>query len=141
MVAILVALAAVVVSLVNCACVPPTTIAPRSTAFPSGTIGRASCVGATGVQNITVRGGYVVELLCRNNVEYLVLPNVQSSNFATVQNLQTCVVAELLILEGFPLFSHHPRSHYCALRLDPNTLLIDVGDVTFATTTRTSGTS
>lgn len=56
----------------------------------------------TGLQNITVRGGYAVELLCRNNVEYLVLPNIQNTaNFASVQNLQTCDFCFRLCLSLF----------------------------------------
>jgi hypothetical protein len=97
------------VALANGVCVSPvSSITSRSTAFPSGTPGRASCNGLTGLQNVTVRGGFVVELLCHNNVEYLVLPRVQStSNFGSVQNLRTCV----FFFSSVPSAQPHPCLH------------------------------
>jgi hypothetical protein len=63
---------------------------------------------------IRVRGGNVVQLFCANYREYLILPN--SVGFANYGQLQTIF------------------TFFCAIRLDPLTLFVDIGDLTFSST-------
>jgi hypothetical protein len=67
----------------------------------------------TGLIKVRLRGGFVVELYCFQSKEYLLLVETTDgmNNFATIGTI---------------------TSFYCALRLDPQTLLVDVGDMTFA---------
>src|SRR4051812_27766841 len=85
----------------------------------------ASCAAApldTGLLKIRVRGGFIVELYCANFKEFLLLP--RSFDDSTVNFAQTQTV----------------RTHYCAVRLDPATLLVDVGDLSFAKNEGTTST-
>jgi hypothetical protein len=101
-------------------CVPPIAVPPRTTPFSPTLFASpppTSCVGRpTGLQNITIRGYSVVELLCQSNKAFLVLPprTSNNTNFSEMDGL---------------------RSFFCAVRLDPATLLVDVGDLTFANPT------
>jgi hypothetical protein len=74
-----------------------------------------SCAAAEvrfGVLRVLVRGGFVVVVLCHLAKEYLVLPQQGAdANFAAVQTRVT---------------------RFCAIRFDPATLLVDIGDLTFA---------
>jgi hypothetical protein len=65
------------------------------------------------LHNITIRGYSVVELWCQSNKAFLVLPP-RTSNDTNYSE------------------SDGARSFFCAVRLDPPTLLVDVGDLTFA---------
>jgi hypothetical protein len=98
-------------------CVPPIAVPPRTTPFSPTLFANpppTSCVGRpTGLHNITIRGYSVVELWCQSNKAFLVLPPRTSNdtNYSEKDGL---------------------RSFFCAVRLDPSTLLVDVGDLTFA---------
>jgi hypothetical protein len=79
---------------------------------------RPSCVGvAEGRwETIPVRGGYVVDAYCfQSNAYTAVNPE---NNYGTVQNVKT---------------------RFCALRFDPDSLTVDVGDLTFSSTTIAPG--
>jgi hypothetical protein len=89
---------------------------PRDVSFPPETAASPSCAAAqmtTGLLKVRLRGGFVVELYCFQSKEYLLLVETTDgmSNFGTIGTI---------------------TSFYCALRLDPQTLLVDVGDMTFA---------
>jgi hypothetical protein len=98
-------------------CVPPIAAPPRTTPFSPILFANpppTSCVGRpTGLHNITIRGYSVVELWCQSNKAFLVLPPRTSNDTNYSEK------------DGF-------RSFFCAVRLDPPTLLVDVGDLTFA---------
>jgi hypothetical protein len=98
-------------------CVPPIAVPPRTTPFSPTLFANpppTSCVGRpTGLHNITIRGYSVVELWCQSNKAFLVLPPRTSNDTNYSEK------------DGF-------RSFFCAVRLDPPTLLVDVGDLTFA---------
>jgi hypothetical protein len=79
---------------------------------------RPSCVGvAEGRwETIPVRGGFVVDAYCfQSNAYTAVNPE---NNYGTVQNV---------------------RTRFCALRFDPDSLTVDVGDLTFSSTTIAPG--
>jgi hypothetical protein len=89
---------------------------PRDVSFPPETAASPSCAAAqmtTGLLKVRLRGGFVVELYCFQSKEYLLLVETTDgmSNFGMIGTI---------------------TSFYCALRLDPQTLLVDVGDMTFA---------
>jgi hypothetical protein len=74
----------------------------------------SSCNGLpSGLYNITIRGYSVVELWCQSNKAFLVLPprTTNDTNYSEQDGV---------------------RTYFCAVRLDPPTLLVDVGDLTFA---------
>lgn len=90
----------------------------RTTPYPSNTPNvSVSCVAAgiaNGLALIRVRGGNVVQLLCAGGREYLILPNaIGFSNYGQLQTIFT---------------------FFCAIRIDPRTLLVDTGDLTFSST-------
>jgi hypothetical protein len=98
-------------------CTPP--VSSRAALFsPSlfATQPPTSCVGlTTGLYNITIRGNAVVELWCQTNKAFLLLPPRTSNNIGINYSE----------IDGV-------RTYFCAVRLDPETLLVDVGDLTFA---------
>jgi hypothetical protein len=102
---------------VHVACPPLPPPDMRTTPYPSSTPAFASCNASgvgTGLAMIRVRGGNVVQLFCSRGREYLILPNtVGFSNYGQMQTIFT---------------------FFCAIRLDPVSLLVDVGDLTFSST-------
>jgi hypothetical protein len=100
---------------VHSACPPVPPADKRDTPYPSDTNAFESCVAAgvtNGLALIRVRGGNVVQLFCAGGNEYLLLPNtIGFSNYAQLQSIFT---------------------FFCAIRIDPSTLLVDTGDLTFS---------
>jgi hypothetical protein len=94
-----------------------------------------------------VRGDFIVDVLCVDGGTYLPLRHIGTvANFAKAGNVETCGKFFFFFFFFFdnrqvelnfsPNFPFH--SYYCALRFDPDTLLVDVGDVRFATTLRST---
>jgi hypothetical protein len=102
---------------VLCICTPPVTVSHQAMPFSPTlfvTQPPLSCVGLPrGLRNITIRGNSVVELWCQSDKAFLVFPPRTSNDTNFSEN------------DGL-------RSFFCAVRLDPATLLVDVGDLTFA---------
>jgi hypothetical protein len=102
---------------VHVACPPLPPPDMRAAPYPPDTVAFASCGAAdvvNGLAMIRVRGGSVVQLYCAGGKEYLLLPNtVGFNNYGQIQTIFT---------------------FFCAIRLDPATLLVDVGDLTFSST-------
>jgi len=74
---------------------------------------RPSCVGVVdGVwERIPVRGGYVVDAYCFQSKAYTAVN--PDNNYGTINTVQT---------------------RFCALRFDPDSLTVDIGDLTFSST-------
>jgi hypothetical protein len=100
---------------VHSACPPVPPADMRTTPYPSSTNASQSCIAAgvtNGLALIRVRGGNVVQLFCAGGKEYLLLPNtIGFSNYGQLQMMYT---------------------FFCAIRIDPSTLLVDTGDLTFS---------
>ena len=87
-------------------------IVGRATPFrPDEHAAVADCNGRGGATFVRVRGGHVVQLYCHNGAAYLMLPEDRGlSNVATIEQRVT---------------------RFCGVRIDPATLLVDVGDLEF----------